>query len=111
MNRHSMTLRIAVDHPALAGHFPGSPIVPGVVLLDEALHAIERVQPGSDPSASWCIDAVKFHRVARPGDTLRLDFEWQADGLVHFEMRVASVLVASGTVTRRARIRAVLAAR
>ena len=26
-------LRIGADHPALPGHFPGNPVVPGVVLL------------------------------------------------------------------------------
>lgn len=32
--------RVAADHPCLPGHFPGRPIVPGVLLLDEALRAI-----------------------------------------------------------------------
>ena len=65
-------LRIAPDHPALAGHFPGDPIVPGAVLLDETLHSI-------DPqTAHWRIGSVKFHRIVRPGETLQLD--WRRDG-------------------------------
>lgn len=34
--------RIDADHPALPGHFPGRPVVPGVVLLDRVAEAIER---------------------------------------------------------------------
>lgn len=32
---------IPADHPCLPGHFPGQPIVPGVVVLDHVLTAIE----------------------------------------------------------------------
>jgi 3-hydroxymyristoyl/3-hydroxydecanoyl-(acyl carrier protein) dehydratase len=107
MNRHEVALRIAADHPCLAGHFPGFPILPGVVLLDETLHALEQLQPhGSE--AAWNIGTVKFHHIVHPGEELQLRFEWQADAPVHFELRTSSVLVASGTIKRRARIRAVV---
>jgi len=31
---------IRADHPSLPGHFPGAPLVPGVVILDEVLAAL-----------------------------------------------------------------------
>jgi 3-hydroxyacyl-[acyl-carrier-protein] dehydratase len=36
---YTTALRIGADHPSLAGHFPGNPIVPGVVLLDHVQQA------------------------------------------------------------------------
>lgn len=36
---HSVPLRIAADHPALPGHFPGRPLVPGVVVLERVAAA------------------------------------------------------------------------
>ncbi len=39
---HVFELRVGADHPALPGHFPGRPIVPGVVLLDRVLSAAEQ---------------------------------------------------------------------
>ena len=39
MIEHAL-IEIPAAHPAFPGHFPGMPILPGVVLLDEALHAI-----------------------------------------------------------------------
>jgi 3-hydroxymyristoyl/3-hydroxydecanoyl-(acyl carrier protein) dehydratase len=46
------SFRIEPDHPALDGHFPGRPVVPGVVLLDEALAAVAR-EAGSRPRSGW----------------------------------------------------------
>jgi 3-hydroxymyristoyl/3-hydroxydecanoyl-(acyl carrier protein) dehydratase len=33
-------LTIAADHPSLPGHFPGQPIVPGVLLLQQVAEAL-----------------------------------------------------------------------
>ncbi len=38
---HESVLTFAADHPAFPGHFPGTPIVPGVLLLDAAVHAAQ----------------------------------------------------------------------
>lgn len=109
MSRHRVPLQVASDHPALPGHFPGSPIVPGVVLLDETLHAIEVALAADTDGLPWHIGAAKFHHIVRPGDALQLDFESQPDGSVHFELRSNGTLVASGTVKRHAKLRAVVA--
>jgi 3-hydroxyacyl-[acyl-carrier-protein] dehydratase len=38
---HEAPICIGSDHPALPGHFPGLPVVPGVVLLDRLVQAAE----------------------------------------------------------------------
>jgi 3-hydroxyacyl-[acyl-carrier-protein] dehydratase len=38
---HRRPLCIGADHPSLAGHFPGNPVVPGVLLVDRVLDAVE----------------------------------------------------------------------
>lgn len=39
-------LRIDATHPSLPGHFPGQPVVPGVVLLDRIAAAIQSAGMG-----------------------------------------------------------------
>ena len=94
MNARSAWLRIASDHPALAGHFPGQPIVPGALLLDEALHAIDAAE------TSWHIANLKFHRIVRPGEALRLDCSTQPGGALRIELRADEALIMSGLLER-----------
>jgi 3-hydroxyacyl-[acyl-carrier-protein] dehydratase len=38
---------IRANHPTLPGHFPGAPLVPGVVILDEVIAALIEWRQGS----------------------------------------------------------------
>jgi 3-hydroxyacyl-[acyl-carrier-protein] dehydratase len=103
MNARSAWLRIPGDHPALAGHFPGRPIVPGALLLDETLRALEEGAGGEPPAAGshWHIASLKFHRAVQPGETLRLDCSAQPGGSWRVELHEAGSLVMSASLERR----------
>ena len=96
MSESMLPLRIPTDHPAYAGHFPGQPILPGVVLLDAALHALARVQGNS--AASGQIKSAKFLSPVLPGEPLMLVYTASAAGGFRFELRSDTRAVASGAV-------------
>ena len=52
------------DHPCLPGHFPGRPVVPGVVLLDEILALLAPHLPGTVTGVS----SAKFLHPVAPGE-------------------------------------------
>ncbi|HET6605869.1 MAG TPA: AMP-binding protein [Rhodopila sp.] len=86
-------IRFPKDHPVAPGHFPGNPIIPGALLLDEVLAV---VFPDIESGA---IEATKFHHPVRPGDTIAVTH--QSDGKTsRFECRLANTgqIVVSGTV-------------
>ena len=64
MRRLDFEVRVATDHPSLEGHFPGNPIVPGVVLLDAVIANVEL--------ATGCrinrVQQAKFQSVLRPNE-------------------------------------------
>lgn len=92
----STHLRIPPDHPAFAGHFPGTPIVPGVVLLDEALHAI-CMAAGTVPSACH-INSVKFLSPLKPGESVVIEHEEQANGSIRFDIVCGTRQIVTGSV-------------
>ena len=85
------------DHPASQGHFPGNPIIPGAVLLDETLRAIEA---GPDAGlAPFRIRSAKFLHPARPGDRMLIRFSRIPGGEIRFTCAVGETPVLTGQVS------------
>ena len=68
----TLELSFAANHPAARGHFPGNPIIPGAILLSEALRAVGAAL-GSDLSRCM-VSLAKFPSPSRPGDCVNIDF-------------------------------------
>ena len=60
------------DHPSRAGHFPGNPVVPGVVLLDEAAAVILAAEPGCTLAG---FPSLRFSRPVRFGDIVDVSYD------------------------------------
>jgi len=84
------------DHPAFAGHFPGTPVLPGVILLDAALHAIAAAT-GIELDACK-ISAIKFLSPARPGEELLIRHDFSAGGTIRFDIVAGMRNIASGSI-------------
>jgi 3-hydroxymyristoyl/3-hydroxydecanoyl-(acyl carrier protein) dehydratase len=70
-----MSFTIPHHHPSLPGHFPGRPVVPGVVVLDRVVAAIEAAH---GPMAAMRLPQVKFVQPLLPGE--RADIAIEAIG-------------------------------
>ena len=90
-----VTRRIAADHPAFAGHFPGRPLLPGVLLLAEAMEALRAAPQLAARLGAPEIAQAKFLAPVGPGSELAVLLFDEASGL-RFELRCGAALVASG---------------
>ena len=86
-------LQIDAAHPALAGHFPGNPLVPGVVVLERVAAALrawrgERIEK---------LDA-KFVQPLLPGEDAMIELRADAGRIRFAVRRVDGVPLARGTL-------------
>jgi 3-hydroxyacyl-[acyl-carrier-protein] dehydratase len=96
---------VTMNEPFFQGHFPGHPVMPGVLILEAlaqaaALLAVKSLPPTATPKITYLmgIDGARFRRPVVPGDRLELTVEitkgkgsvWKERG----EARVDGQLVA-----------------
>src|SRR5712691_9908144 len=101
-------MRVRPDEWFFPGHFPGRPIMPGVIMV-EALAQAGAIAVLSE-EGNWGklalfagIDDVRFKRIVEPGDELTLTCEVEAVrgpvGKGRVEARVGDELAVRGTLT------------
>jgi 3-hydroxyacyl-[acyl-carrier-protein] dehydratase len=82
-NRLTARKFVSPDLDVFRGHYPGQPVLPGVLLCEAALQAgavligrqgMLELVPGRVPVATR-LNNVKFRRMVRPGDTIEIDVE------------------------------------
>ena len=88
-----MQFTIPPDHPSLPGHFPGNPVVPGVVVMDRVLDALEA--EAGVPVGALRLPQVKFMQPLLPGQSATVSLEG-ASPKWRFRVHQGERLIASG---------------
>ncbi len=110
---------VTINEPFFQGHFPGNPIMPGVLMIEALAQASailsnlsRTIQPGYEYIHFFAgIDSAKFKHIVRPGDRLRLEVKfagqkrdfWKMHGEVYVEDKcvcLAKLMSASKEVKR-----------
>ena len=81
------------DHPSLEGHFPGNPVVPGVLVLDRVAAILEAWT--GQPVGAAALPQVKFVQPLLPGQRAEVSLQRQG-ARIRFEVSHAGALVARG---------------
>ena len=93
-----LTLQVPDNLYYFNGHFPGNPVLPGVVQTHWAIHYarrhlnLERIFAG--------LEAVKFQHIIQPGAIVTLELQWLAEReKLHFSYHSPTARHSSGRVT------------
>jgi acyl-coenzyme A synthetase/AMP-(fatty) acid ligase len=88
------TQTISSGHPALPGHFPGNPLVPGVVILARVAEAIRTTFPQIELGT---LTSARFHAPLKPGKAFSIHPDLQ-EGCVRFKLHLADALGEAGSL-------------
>jgi 3-hydroxyacyl-[acyl-carrier-protein] dehydratase len=98
---------VSINEPYFMGHFPDSPIMPGVLIVEACaqLCSVTIESDGSDESKIWVllkVDDFKFVKPVIPGDTLTIEVTKESGGagLIKFDAKVT----VDGTLRAKGRL-------
>lgn len=83
-----------MDHPAFPGHFPGNPLLPGVLILDLVVDTYESPVSG--------ISIAKFLKPVSPGDVLHISIDELSNGTTRFKVTRSTDLICEGQLRAKA---------
>ncbi|OGV25997.1 MAG: 3-hydroxyacyl-[acyl-carrier-protein] dehydratase FabZ [Legionellales bacterium RIFCSPHIGHO2_12_FULL_37_14] len=75
---------VTINEPFFQGHFPGNPIMPGVIMIESLAQAsalLSSLSRSPKPGYGFLfffagVDNVRFKQIIRPGDQLRLEVKF-----------------------------------
>ena len=82
------TFAVSDDHPSLPGHFPGNPIVPGVVILQHVMEAARRYLATAGGGRVCEVASAKFLHPLLPGQNADIRVESGRGDRLRFECRL-----------------------
>jgi 3-hydroxyacyl-[acyl-carrier-protein] dehydratase len=102
---------VTINEPFFQGHFPGNPVMPGVLII-EAMAQVSGIlafKSGMQGSSVYfmSIDKVKFRKPVMPGDRLRFEVKvvqirgnvWKFSGEAFIEDKLAAEAAFTAMVT------------
>ncbi|HZS38488.1 MAG TPA: 3-hydroxyacyl-ACP dehydratase FabZ [Polyangia bacterium] len=105
---------VSANEPFFAGHFPGHPIMPGVLIVEAmaqagAILAMRAMQRDSSNTVIYfmALDKVKFRKPVVPGDQLKLEVAPLRKGGAIWKMRGEAFV--DGTLVTEAEFLATIA--
>jgi UDP-3-O-[3-hydroxymyristoyl] N-acetylglucosamine deacetylase/3-hydroxyacyl-[acyl-carrier-protein] dehydratase len=99
---------VTINEPFFQGHWPGQPIMPGVLILEAMAQLagvllLRRLENTGKLAVLWSIDGVKLRRSVIPGDQLRIEIEAtkvrDSIGRVQAKAKVNDSLAAEAVLT------------
>ena len=97
---------IPLDHPCFPGHFPGQPILPGVLLLERVMSLAQTRL--ARPLGECTVYNVKFLAAVAPGDVLEVQLASTNSNEYKFTVRISRAGDAAGVLACSGQLRMAL---